>query len=88
LSKHRLGFRVRKNPDYEALARYLKGIDLRHRVGFPGRREHGHPAILIALPDGGEVAFTIASTPMGGCNTKSRVAELKRFLAKHGINPA
>jgi len=85
MSRHRLIAKIRTNPDYSGLARYLDALGLRHRVNFPNGRVTGHPALLITTPTGVEIAFTISSTPHGRCNVPDRIAKLRRFLIKHGI---
>jgi hypothetical protein len=85
MSRSRLLNKVRKNADYEAVARYLDGMVIAHRVGFPNGRISGHPAVFIALPDGSEVPFTIASTPSAWISQAACVNRLKKLLAKHGV---
>jgi hypothetical protein len=85
MSRNRLLTKVRKNPDYEAVARHLDGMGISHRVGYPNGRISGHPAVFIALPDGGEVPFTIASTPSAWISKAACVRRLKKMLAEHGV---
>lgn len=82
MSRMRIIAKIRKNPDYKAIARYLEQIGLTWEVCPP--TGHGHPFIRILMPDRTHLDFTIACTPSGGCNADARVAYLKRCMAAHG----
>lgn len=82
-SKCRMIQRVRTNADYQAITRHLDTLGLRHRVVPPEGK--GHPALMIRLPSGDEARYTIACSPRGGLNSRARVADLRRFLAGHGL---
>jgi hypothetical protein len=41
--------------------------------------------VFIALPDGSEVPFPIASTPSAWISKAACVTRLKKLLAKHGV---
>lgn len=74
----RIGAKVRKNPDYVAAAGYLDQIGLRHEVKpHPGK---GHPFLLITLPHGDTMAFSIACTPKMRISQEAVVARLKRAI--------
>lgn len=78
MSRMRIEAKVRTNPDYKAAIRYLDQIGLRYEVcAHPGK---GHPFLRITLPDGDDMAFTIASSPRGRVNTDAVVARLRRAI--------
>lgn len=85
MSRCRIIAKVRKNPDYDGIARYLDGIGLRHRVAYPNGRTSGHPAVFITLPSGAEVHFVIASTPKAWISVAARVAKVRKLLQAHGV---
>ena len=82
-SKCRMIQRVRTNPDYKALTGYLDQLRLPHRVEAPSGK--GHPALVVSLPTGGEVRYTIGCTPSGRLNAPARVSDLRRKLAAAGV---
>jgi hypothetical protein len=86
VSRCRLAERIRKNPDYVGITRFLDAHDLPHRVAYPGTRTSGHPALFITLPDGREVNYCIASTPKQSLNVAKCVAGVRRFLASQGFS--
>lgn len=83
MSRQRIIQKVRKNADYQALARFLEEQGLQWEVLPPTGK--GHPFMRISLPDGGTIDYQISCTPMGGCNVKSRVASLRRALIERGV---
>ena len=83
MSRQRIIQKVRKNPDYQALARFLEEKALQWEVLPPTGK--GHPFMRISLPNGETIDYQISCTPMGGCNVKSRVASLRRVLAEKGV---
>ncbi len=85
MSRNRLIARIRRNPDYEVIARHLDDLRLDHRVAYPNGRVTGHPAVFVTLPDGREVHFTVASTPMPGINKAACLRRFKNFLRDHGV---
>lgn len=85
MSRFRLSAKVRTNAGYQALTRWLDDNGFKHRVVQPNNK--GHPALEITAPDGAQMLHTIACTPMGGENTKARIAQLKRDLAAKDMLP-
>lgn len=83
MSRFRLSARVRVNPDYQAMARFLDDLGLRHEIVKPNGK--GHPALSITLPCGAVLVHHIACSPRGWCNGQARVAALKRRLAAAGM---
>ncbi|MGP9804048.1 hypothetical protein [Paracoccus sp. NSM] len=84
MSRQRIGAKIRKNPDYIALARYLDAHDLKHEIVPPTGK--GHPALRITLPDGSDMIHHIACTPRGRCHVAPRVAQLRRRLEAKGVH--
>lgn len=78
MSRMRIEAKVRKNPDYIAATGYLDQIGLRFEV--KAHQGKGHPYLLITLPLGDTMAFTIACTPRGRINQDAVVARLKRAI--------
>lgn len=82
MSRQRIAAKVRKNPDFIALTRYLDALGLAHQVIPPTGK--GHPALRIILPDGSDLIHHIACTPRGRLNSAAPVAKLRRRLAAIG----
>lgn len=82
MSRMRIIAKVRTNPDFKAIARFLDEHGLSF-VACPPLGK-GHPYLLIAMPDGREVAHTITCTPCGRANATARVATLRRVLIAAG----
>ena len=78
--------KVRTNAEYQAITRHLDEVGLSYSVEPPTGK--GHPALAITLTDGRVVHYTIACTPRGRLNAKSRVAQIKRFLAERAAQSA
>lgn len=84
MSRWRLDKRLRKNPDFEAMTRFLDGVGLKWQVVKPN--EKGHPALEVTSPDGIVVVHYIASTPHMRGNSDGALARLKRKLRGHSIS--
>lgn len=82
MSRMRILAKVRNNPDYIALARFLDSIGFRYVVHPPTGK--GHPFLRISLPHGVDLDHYITCTPKGHINSDARVARLKRALASAG----
>jgi len=76
----RIEAKVRKNPDYIAATTYLAQIGLRYDV--KAHQGKGHPFLLITLPLGDTMAFSIACTPKSWISQEAVVARLKRAITK------
>ena len=83
MSRYRLESRLRRNADFQAVTRYLDDAGLEWRV--VKRNAKGHPHLRVEDQLGTVAWLMIASTPMGGCNTASRVAGARRILIAAGI---
>lgn len=82
MSRMRIAAKIRKNPDYKSIDRFLDQIGFRHEIHPPTGK--GHPFLRIDLPDGRQLDFHIACTPAGRCNADARLARLRRHLADSG----
>lgn len=83
MSRHRISAKIRTNPDYQAMTRYLDAEGIAYELRAPEGK--GHPFLVITGPDGRTSRVPIACTPKGRCNTEARVASLKRHLRRHSI---
>lgn len=82
MSRMRIAAKIRKNPDYKSIDRFLDQHGFRHEIHPPTGK--GHPFLRIDLPDGRQLDFHIACTPAGRCNADARLARLRRHLADAG----
>lgn len=82
MSRWRLEAKLRVNAEYKALTAWLTTHGYAWDV--VKRNATGHPELAITLADGRVLHQTISSTPMGGVNTSSRLARLKRALRSAG----
>ena len=85
-SKQRIGNKLRQNDEYTAICRYLEGKSLTHTAHPP--TGHGHPYLLIDLPNGETLRHSVACTPRGGGHPPKALAYLRKKLREAGYQDA
>lgn len=83
MSRMRIMAKVRKNPDYQALTRYLEDLDLPFELCKPEGK--GHPYLMIFGDGGQTLKHLISCTPGPRACSAARVSELRRRLEAAGL---